>query len=84
MSTIADQIMFVNRIAGRKGSGRTDYLLCVKVGKWKDEKGRKPLFLSGARQVGKSYVIEQNFTRHFEQLLTINFEKQPEFQNSLI
>ena len=49
--------------------------------KWKDEKGRKPLILSGARQVGKSYVIEQNFARHFEQLLTINFEKQPEFQS---
>jgi len=47
--------------------------------KWKDEKGRKPLILSGARQVGKSYVIEQNFARHFEQLLSINFEKQPEF-----
>jgi predicted AAA+ superfamily ATPase len=49
--------------------------------RWKDEKGRKPLILSGARQVGKSYVIEQNFARHFEQLLTINFEKQPEFQS---
>ena len=49
--------------------------------KWKDEKGRKPLILSGARQVGKSYVIEQNFARHFEQLLTVNFEKQPEFQS---
>jgi predicted AAA+ superfamily ATPase len=34
--------------------------------KWKDEKGRKPLILSGARQVGKSYVIEQNFARQFE------------------
>ena len=49
--------------------------------KWKDEKGRKPLILSGARQVGKSFVIEQNFARHFEQLLSINFEKQPEFQS---
>jgi len=49
--------------------------------KWKDEKGRKPLILSGARQVGKSYVIEQNFAGHFEQLLTINFEKQPEFSS---
>ena len=49
--------------------------------KWKDEKGRKPLILSGARQVGKSYVIEQNFARQFEQLLSINFEKQPEFHS---
>jgi predicted AAA+ superfamily ATPase len=49
--------------------------------KWKDEKARKPLILSGARQVGKSYVIEQNFAPHFKQLLTINFEKQPEFNS---
>jgi len=49
--------------------------------KWKDEKGRKPLVLSGARQVGKSYVIEQNFAGHFEQLLSVNFEKQPEFNS---
>jgi len=49
--------------------------------KWKDEKARKPLILSGARQVGKSYVIEQNFAPHFEKLLTINFEKQPEFNS---
>jgi len=49
--------------------------------KWRDEKGRKPLILSGARQVGKSYVIEQNFAPHFEQMLSINFEKQPEFNS---
>ena len=49
--------------------------------KWKDEEGRKPLILSGARQVGKSYLIEQNFAPHFDQLLSINFEKQPEYNN---
>ena len=49
--------------------------------KWKDEERRKPLILSGARQVGKSYVIEQNFAPHFGQLLSINFEKQPEFNS---
>jgi len=49
--------------------------------KWKDEKGRKPLVLSGARQVGKSYVIEQNFAGYFEQLLSINFEKDNNIQS---
>ena len=49
--------------------------------KWKDEKGRKPLVLSGARQVGKSNVIEQNFAGHFEQLLSINFEKDNNIQS---
>ena len=41
----------------------------------------KPLILSGARQVGKSYVIEQNFASLFDRLLRINFEKQPEFNS---
>ena len=49
--------------------------------KWKDEEGRKPLILSGARQVGKSYLIEKNFAPHFDRLLSINFEKQPEYNN---
>ena len=49
--------------------------------KWKDSSQRKPLILSGARQVGKSYVIEQNFSLHFDALVSINFEKQPEFKN---
>ncbi len=48
---------------------------------WKNDPERKPLILSGARQVGKSYVIEQNLAPHFEDSLTINFEKQPEFKN---
>ncbi|MBT3255277.1 MAG: AAA family ATPase, partial [Deltaproteobacteria bacterium] len=49
--------------------------------KWKNEEGRKPLILSGARQVGKSYLIEKNFAPHFDRLLSINFEKQPEYNN---
>ncbi len=49
--------------------------------KWKDDSDRKPLILSGARQVGKSYVIERNFSSNFDQVLSINFEKQPEFKD---
>lgn len=48
---------------------------------WKRDKKRKPLILSGARQVGKSYVIEKNFSSEFDSLISINFEKQPEFKN---
>lgn len=45
---------------------------------WKLRQTRLPLLVRGARQVGKSYIIE-NFARtHFEQVLTINFELQPE------
>ncbi len=44
---------------------------------WKDSPIRMPLLLRGARQVGKSYVIEQFGKRYFKQLVVINFEFQP-------
>ena len=47
--------------------------------KWKDQKDRLPLLLRGARQVGKSYVVEKFGHEHFDQIVTINFELQPEF-----
>jgi predicted AAA+ superfamily ATPase len=45
---------------------------------WKQQQHPLPLLLRGARQVGKSYVIEKFGREHFEQLVTINFELQPE------
>ena len=46
--------------------------------KWKNQKNRLPLLVRGARQVGKTYVIEQFGSEHFEQIVTINFELNPE------
>lgn len=45
--------------------------------KWKDSSHRYPLLLRGARQVGKTYVIEQ-FGKTFESFEIVNFEAQPE------
>ncbi len=42
---------------------------------WKDEKGRKPLLIRGARQVGKSTAVEQ-LGKSFDHFLPINFESQ--------
>jgi predicted AAA+ superfamily ATPase len=47
--------------------------------KWKESSNFKPLLLRGARQVGKSYVVEKFGTTHFEQLVTINFELESKF-----
>lgn len=44
---------------------------------WKDDPHRYPLLLRGARQVGKTYLVEQ-FGKSFESFETINFEAQPE------
>lgn len=46
---------------------------------WKTQINRKPLLLRGARQVGKSYVVEKFGKTQFEQLITINFEMEPNY-----
>lgn len=39
---------------------------------WKDRRGRKPLILLGARQVGKTYVLKEFGRREFESVAYIN------------
>jgi uncharacterized protein len=55
--------------------------------KWKENKRRKPLLVHGARQVGKSYVIENFGLTHYKNFVKINFEFQADvhqiFENSL-
>ncbi|EKD73644.1 MAG: hypothetical protein ACD_45C00236G0005 [uncultured bacterium] len=45
---------------------------------WKNQENPMPLLLRGARQVGKTYIVEKFGREHFEQVVTINFELQPE------
>lgn len=45
---------------------------------WKDSPLRSPLILRGARQVGKSWLIENFGNEYFDQCITINFEQRPE------
>lgn len=47
--------------------------------KWKDDPNRSPLLLRGARQVGKSYVLTEFATAYFKHVITINFEKEPQY-----
>lgn len=44
---------------------------------WKESSERYPLILRGARQVGKTYVIEK-LGKSFESFEMVNFEAQPE------
>lgn len=46
---------------------------------WKDNPMRMPLLLRGARQVGKSFLVEQFALTHFNDYLCINFEESPEY-----
>ncbi len=46
--------------------------------KWKDQSGRLPIILRGARQVGKSFIVEKFGKENFESLIICNFELRPE------
>ena len=44
---------------------------------WKNRKERNPLVLRGARQVGKTYAIEEFAKAEFKNCMTINLEEKP-------
>ncbi len=48
--------------------------------KWKEAKRRKPLILRGARQVGKTWVLQEFGKRYFSDCLYVNFERQEEYK----
>jgi uncharacterized protein len=48
---------------------------------WKNRKSLKPLILTGARQVGKTWLMKNLGQQHFEHFIYINFEKEPSYRN---
>ena len=46
--------------------------------KWKDAKGRKPLLLTGARQVGKTYLLKKFGDAEFKNVIYLNLDKERE------
>ena len=44
--------------------------------KWKDDAGRKPLILHGARQVGKTWLLKHFGQTYFEDVAYFNFDEQ--------
>jgi len=53
----------------------TSYLV-----EWKNSKRRKPLIVRGARQVGKTYTIEEFAKEHYKNVVKVNFEETPEIK----
>ena len=45
---------------------------------WKDSRVRQPLLVRGARQVGKTYSVTDFGRAAFENIVSVNFEEQPE------
>ena len=49
---------------------------------WKETtKGRKPLLLYGARQVGKTYILTAFAEKHFSNMLYLNFEQTSDLRS---
>ena len=48
---------------------------------WKKKSTRLPLLLRGARQVGKTFLVEEWGKRCFHNCISINFEASPEYIN---
>ncbi len=45
---------------------------------WKDSNRRKPLLLQGARQVGKTYIVEAFGKKEYGSFIKFNFEQNPD------
>lgn len=48
---------------------------------WKHTQNRRPLLIRGARQVGKTYIINEFGKNEFSDFITLNFEKNPEYKD---
>ena len=44
--------------------------------KWKEKQRRKPLLITGVRQCGKTYIVEDFAGRCFDSYVTVNFESE--------
>ncbi len=53
-------------------------ILLKELVEWKNSNDRLPIMLDGARQVGKSYLIEKIFgEKYFKRVFKLNFEDNP-------
>ena len=48
-----------------------------KLFEWKNSSLRKPLILKGARQVGKTFILEEFGRREYSNIAYFNFEENP-------
>ena len=55
-------------------------MLYEKLLKWKNSSTRKPLLLQGARQVGKTYLVNEFGQNEYSDLIYLNFEQDPDIK----
>lgn len=57
-------------------------LLLEQLITWKQQTQRKPLLIDGARQTGKTYLLQHLFGQHFPAVLRIDFLERPELADA--
>ena len=55
--------------------------LYEKLCSWKVSQNRKPLLLQGARQVGKTYLVNHFAKQEYQNYVYLNFEQNPDLKN---
>ncbi len=55
--------------------------IITELKEWKDKKDRLPLILKGARQVGKTWILQEFGKEYFDDVLYINFENSGNIAN---
>lgn len=63
------------------GAAKVKRRLLEKLISWKNQNTRKPILLDGARQTGKSFLLEQLFGEYFDQVIRLDFLEQPNLAN---
>ncbi|MHC5138006.1 MAG: ATP-binding protein, partial [Planctomycetota bacterium] len=53
-----------------------------KILSWSKSPRRKPLIIRGARQVGKTWLVENCLAKQFDNVVKINLESQPHFHEA--
>lgn len=55
-----------------------------KLIEWKEDGNRKPLILNGARQVGKTWLLQKFGNKYYEKVAYINMDKNSRMSQLLI
>ena len=48
---------------------------------WKNSSNRRPLLMRGARQTGKTYIVNEFGKHEFKNIIYLNFERNPEYKD---
>lgn len=59
-------------------------LLVEQLIEWKNRDQRKPLLVDGARQTGKTYLLQQLLGREFERVLRVDFLESPQLAEAFV